>query len=457
MKRKIFLGFLTLSLVALTIVPSILSPKNIEAAVTCDFYAAPNVQSGQGNGTSESPWELQTALEKPARTLSGKTLCLKGGTYKGNFTYPTTSNPVSPFTVRSAPNEWAIIDSYLEGRSLTAIPRSEAWKPVACSLQFPTPIQRGALVSIEGESFNIDKIGDQVICTRRGAGLGGTVITSHPANAVAFTYGSALSINGSNSIWRNLEVVDSNWRRYLPSWYTGQTRGGGVDSRGIKNKFINLILHDAVGNIGLWKDSSGRPSDNEFFGNIVYNGGINSDDREHGHSLYIQNEVGSKWVKNNFFFNSFGYGIHGYSSSNAAGMEFEGNTVFGSGALGSGLTSNILMGGANPIFRKNYTAPARDISFDCQSSAIWEDNYFYENAIAVRCPFASFKRNTVIGDFRWNYEQNTTPPNPPVDSSNSFYKTSTPTQNRIFVNKANYSSSDPVKLYVTVYNWQNLD
>jgi hypothetical protein len=428
----------------------------------CSYYAAPN-----GSPTADginSPWDLQTALEKPADLLAGRTLCLNQGVYRGNFTLPDDSNFAVPFTVRSTPNQWAILDAYLEGKLLTAMPVSEPWKEIPCDIQFNSLVPNKSYLSIEGESMTVIRRDGKLYCQRRGTGLGGTVIASHPAGAVVFTAGNALSVAGSNSIWRDFEITDTNWRRYIPNFYTVLGKGSGMSSYGVKNKFINLVIHDTVSNVGLWSDGFGtRPSDTEFFGNIVYNGGVMSDDREHGHSLYIQNKVGSKLTKYNFLFNAFGYGIHGYTQKGATDkLEFEGNTVFGSGVLGRYSTSNILMGGVEPTFRKNYTYPSRDISFNCDSDGVWEDNYFVENITATNCKFKTFQRNTLVGNFRYDVTNAsgtvttmTPPPNPPVDATNVFYKTTSPTQNRVFVHKASYLSSDPVRLYITIYNWTN--
>lgn len=73
------------------------------AAVTCDYYASP---TGNGSGTLASPFSLHTALGQPNLLSGNKTLCLKGGTYRGKY-----ESHLNGGTVRSAPGEWAKIDS----------------------------------------------------------------------------------------------------------------------------------------------------------------------------------------------------------------------------------------------------------------------------------------------------------------------------------------------------------
>src|SRR5262245_59727461 len=73
------------------------------------YYAAPNGVPSNA-GTSASPWDLQTALS--GSIPAGSTVYLKGGTYKGNFISNLHGDPANPITVRSAPGEWAVLDSH---------------------------------------------------------------------------------------------------------------------------------------------------------------------------------------------------------------------------------------------------------------------------------------------------------------------------------------------------------
>lgn len=71
-------------------------------AATCDYYTAPAVISG-GDGSNGNPWDLQSALNTELM-ISGKTLCLKGGTYYGKFT-----STLNGGTVQSAPGSGRLL------------------------------------------------------------------------------------------------------------------------------------------------------------------------------------------------------------------------------------------------------------------------------------------------------------------------------------------------------------
>src|SRR5437016_11122256 len=49
-----------------------------------DFYVSPN-GSANGNGSINSPWDLQTALLQPAAVRPGDVIWMRGGTYAGNY------------------------------------------------------------------------------------------------------------------------------------------------------------------------------------------------------------------------------------------------------------------------------------------------------------------------------------------------------------------------------------
>jgi hypothetical protein len=113
---------------------------------------------------------------------------------------------------------------------------------------------------------------------------------------------------------------------------------------------INCIVHDA-GNQGIgWFGTAGS----EIYGCLVYYNGTLLPNQNHG--LYMS-QLNSPpqvlTVRDNIFFNSLGYCMHGYVT-NLPGIEsnnnFEGNTMFAAGYLGSGLTkqgSEMLFGTSN--------------------------------------------------------------------------------------------------------------
>jgi hypothetical protein len=74
------------------------------------FHVSPSGRS-DGDGSSQRPWDLRTALMHPPAVKPGDTIWLHGGTYSGNFSSLLTGAPTAPITVRQYPGERATIDS----------------------------------------------------------------------------------------------------------------------------------------------------------------------------------------------------------------------------------------------------------------------------------------------------------------------------------------------------------
>lgn len=73
-------------------------------------YVSPTGRS-TGAGTSDSPWDLATALRQPAGVVAGDTIWMRGGTYKGCYTSELRGTSAKPIVVRQYPGERAIIDN----------------------------------------------------------------------------------------------------------------------------------------------------------------------------------------------------------------------------------------------------------------------------------------------------------------------------------------------------------
>lgn len=81
-------------------------------------------------------------------------------------------------------------------------------------------------------------------------------------------------------------------------------------------KFINLVIHNNQGGVGWWKGST----NSEFYGCLIYDNGWKGPDRNHGHSIYAQNQNGWKTIDSCILTVPWGegqYTMHAYSSSNA--------------------------------------------------------------------------------------------------------------------------------------------
>jgi len=163
------------------------------------------------------------------------------------------------------------------------------------------------------------------------------------------TIDGSLAVDGEWTTFWGFEVTNSNTTR------TGE-RPTGVEVNGAHTKFINLVVHDAGNGFGCWSSAV----DAELYGNIIYHNGWRELDRGHGHGIYMQNEEGTKLIRDNIIFRQYGWGIHAYTEEGALkGLQFEGNVSFDNGAPAGARYDNILVGGRQPAERvtlvANYT------------------------------------------------------------------------------------------------------
>lgn len=117
-------------------------------------------------------------------------------------------------------------------------------------------------------------------------------------------------------------------------------------------KFINLVVHDNLGNgVGWWAGST----DGEMHGCLIYNNGWKAPDRGHGHCIYTQNRDGIKTISGCILtVPEWGgsYTMHAYGSSRAFINNYliEDNVAYERGPF--------LIGGGSPSrglrIRRNY-------------------------------------------------------------------------------------------------------
>ncbi len=157
-----------------------------------------------------------------------------------------------------------------------------------------------------------------------------------------------LQIEGEYAWYYGLIITNSSTARLE---YLGDVDDtDGVCILGENNKLINCIIHNCGGNgIGFWSTAL----DSEIYGCIIYNNGSIGDDRGHGHGIYGQNGTGTRLIRDNILFNSFGLGIHIYSEGGSIqGFTIEGNMMFNNGLPGNDfLERHILVGGGQPADR----------------------------------------------------------------------------------------------------------
>jgi hypothetical protein len=83
---------------------------NQSKAAGQQFFVSPT-GSASGNGSINSPWDLQTALNHPSAVQPGDTIWVRGGTYTGNYSASLVGTNNAPIIVRNYNGERAILDN----------------------------------------------------------------------------------------------------------------------------------------------------------------------------------------------------------------------------------------------------------------------------------------------------------------------------------------------------------
>ena len=149
-------------------------------------------------------------------------------------------------------------------------------------------------------------------------------------------------IYGPHSIYRDFELTNSKTNRA-----PGIARSAAIYTYADHVKLINLVSHDNGLGVGFWKEAV----DSEVYGCLIYNIGWQKTNEGTGHSIYSQNETGTKRICDNIIANAFGFGVNIYTEGGQIrGYNLEGNIVFQSGAWGpqSTVFPNIFVGGFPP-------------------------------------------------------------------------------------------------------------
>lgn len=157
---------------------------------------------------------------------------------------------------------------------------------------------------------------------------------------------AALVIEGQYTYYWGLIITNTNGKRGT----NASDFKDGVYFGGPYNKLINCIIHNNGGNgVGFWSTAL----NSEIYGCIIYNNGYRDTDRGHGHGIYGQNDTGTKVIKGNIMFNSFGIGIQIYTEGGSIkGFTIEDNIMFNSGLPGNDfLERHIIVGGKQPADR----------------------------------------------------------------------------------------------------------
>ncbi len=315
----------------------------------CDYYASPT-GSAAGTGTSASPWSLQAGLNKTTLVRNGKTLCLKGGTYRGKFVSTLTGGGI----VRSAPGEWAIID----GGATTTLSGSINSSMRTVIVASTAGMVSGGTIAIDTELMQISSIDSGTTLTvNRGwsPNIGGAV--AHSNGATVMHAGSQLTVSGSGTTYRDFEITNSWTQRDLePGSITGQgccgfyhqVRGAGIFSpNGVGNNYVNLIVHDNLDGFFIGSSSSNTL----IYGVITYNNGMHywdsgsSYERGSGPGLYLENSSGYSRVYETMSLSNFMNGAQYFGVTGPyIGGDTQGSVFANSGAPLGNAERNLLFG-----------------------------------------------------------------------------------------------------------------
>lgn len=151
------------------------------------------------------------------------------------------------------------------------------------------------------------------------------------------TIDGTLRADGADVWFWGLEVMRSTPNDHLP----------GLESRGARQKYINMIVHDAAQQgITFWDEAI----DAELYGNIVYNNGTH-ENLDHG--TYVHNMSGTKLIMDNVFFDNLAYGVHVYAGptdGTQRNVHVVGNVSFNNGTISHNYPAkgNILIGADSP-------------------------------------------------------------------------------------------------------------
>jgi hypothetical protein len=231
----------------------------------------------------------------------------------------------------------------LQGNAQGSGSREQPWS-LTWALGHPSALKPGDIVWVLGGTYtgaftsSIHGTSSAPIVVRALPGerviLDGNV--GEPSNGV-------LNIHGSHAWFWGFEITNSAT--------SGDNRDkDGVYMVGPGTKLIHCTIANNGGNgVGFW-----RPAvDAEIVGCVIYHNGYRGRTRGHGHGIYTQNESGTKLIRDNVFFQSFGNGIQVYTEGGSIqGYRIEGNTFFNAGIPGSGfIERNLIVGGLQPADR----------------------------------------------------------------------------------------------------------
>lgn len=297
-----------------------------------DYYASPTGLSSN-TGAIGSPWDLRTALTNASQTI-GDTLWLRGGNYVGKFDCTLQGG-----TVRSYPNEWAVID----GNATTTLSAGINDSATTFDVTSTEGMFSALEILVDSEQMQVATVVDSntITVTR---GWNGTTPVSHSSGATLYHAGGYnLRLSATNDLTvRNLEIKNSSGFRYMQTQPETVALGSGLVISGTSDntQLLELVIHDNANGIFIGSSSSNTLVE----GNIIYNNGIiDGGGIQNGMGIYAENASGYSKVYRNIIILSWnGNGQFGGDGGAYVGGEHIGNIFANSGAPAGVQTRNYL-------------------------------------------------------------------------------------------------------------------
>jgi len=172
-----------------------------------------------------------------------------------------------------------------------------AGKPwdLATAFNQPVAVQAGDTIWLRGGTYS-----GAFTSLLRGTATAPIIVRQYPGERA--TIDGNLLVQGSYTWYWGFEVMSS-----VPAPQNLMA----VNVLGPSTKLINLILHDAGGN-GIGDQ---QVAGTEIYGSIIYNNGRQRVVPGYAHGIYIQNDVGTKVVSDNFLFDNLGVDLHVYGTA----------------------------------------------------------------------------------------------------------------------------------------------
>jgi hypothetical protein len=272
---------------------------------------------------------------------------------------------------------------------------------------------------------------------------------------------STLDIRGPDTIWWGLEIMNSNPKRVTQtagSHPDDLRRGDGVAVYAARTKLINMIVHDNAEGVAFWTPAV----DSEITGLITYNNGWYGPDRGHGHGIYIQNQTGTKLIRDVISFNNFSTGMKAYAQSTyAVNIVFDGIMSFNNGTPAADPITNLFVGTvANPAdlitVKNSYLYHPQNVSIEQDANLalgykgtnrrlMVTNNYVAgRDSVSVK----NWSAATVTGNFFYGPTESFDPPDYPANS----YTLQQPTGTKVFVRPNPYERG---RAHLAIFNWSH--